>query len=527
MVAARLQPGARADPWAWASVLWLAALFGYLLWWIYRAELPLAEEEAQYWDWSRRLDWSYYSKPPLIAWLIRAGTAVAGDTPLAVRGVAWTLGLITAVLVWRLARRLYGSHRVVFLSLLAALLMPLYAVGCHLATTDAPLLCCWAGCALSLHRAATGDARWPWWAAGACLGLGLLAKYTMALFLPCALLYLAAVPERRRWLRRPELWGALLLGLALFAPVVAWNWSRDWVSVRHVLGLAGADVGFGLDAARFGRFLAGQAGLVSPVLFLAMLAVACVVVRRPAPEADRFLLCLGLPVLVFFTLKSLQAPVYANWAAPAYLTWAMLVAARLDRAWRGASSVRRRLLAAAVVLGVAIPVALLVVAHERSAWRSLVAAAARVGITVPPRADPQFRLLGWDQLGARVSAIRAAMPDPASTFLFTERYQIAAELAFYVDGRPRTYTVSLGNRRMSQYDLWGGPDESKTGLDAIFIAPGEVLRLDPGVASDFARIDGPEVVVIRDRDVELRRFTAFRCYGFDGRFDAAVPPQRY
>ena len=33
--------------------------------------LDLSPDEAHYWDWSRHLDWSYYSKGPGVAWLIR------------------------------------------------------------------------------------------------------------------------------------------------------------------------------------------------------------------------------------------------------------------------------------------------------------------------------------------------------------------------------------------------------------------------------------------------------------------------
>src|SRR5580693_9207272 len=40
--------------------------------------LDLAPDEAHYWDWSRHLDWSYYSKGPLVAWLIRGGCELAG-----------------------------------------------------------------------------------------------------------------------------------------------------------------------------------------------------------------------------------------------------------------------------------------------------------------------------------------------------------------------------------------------------------------------------------------------------------------
>ncbi|NBU73007.1 MAG: hypothetical protein EBS53_16470, partial [Bacteroidetes bacterium] len=36
----------------------------------------LAQDEAHYWDWSRHLDWSYYSKGPLVAWLIALSNAL-------------------------------------------------------------------------------------------------------------------------------------------------------------------------------------------------------------------------------------------------------------------------------------------------------------------------------------------------------------------------------------------------------------------------------------------------------------------
>ena len=47
--------------------------------------LNLYADEAQYWRWSQDLAWGYYSKPPMIAWVIYVSTAVFGDTEWAVR----------------------------------------------------------------------------------------------------------------------------------------------------------------------------------------------------------------------------------------------------------------------------------------------------------------------------------------------------------------------------------------------------------------------------------------------------------
>ena len=37
---------------------------------IINSPLELSADEAQYWLWSNHLSWGYFSKPPLIAWLI-------------------------------------------------------------------------------------------------------------------------------------------------------------------------------------------------------------------------------------------------------------------------------------------------------------------------------------------------------------------------------------------------------------------------------------------------------------------------
>ena len=52
---------------------------------LFASPLELYPDEAQYWLWSRTLDFGYYSKPPLIAWIIAASTTVFGDGEWAIR----------------------------------------------------------------------------------------------------------------------------------------------------------------------------------------------------------------------------------------------------------------------------------------------------------------------------------------------------------------------------------------------------------------------------------------------------------
>jgi undecaprenyl-diphosphatase len=105
------------------------------------------------------------------------------------------------------------------------------------------------------------------------------------------------------------------------------------------------------------------------------------------------------------------------------------------------------------------------------------------------------------------------MPEPARTFLVSDRYQIASELAFYVEGRPAAYNVNLG-RRLNQYDFWDGP-EAHLGWDAIYVREG-AGPLDSRVGAAFDRVEGPSVVEVRRGGRPIRRFSVYRGFGFRG-----------
>src|ERR1700752_3214538 len=75
------------------------------------AVTPLTFDEAYYWTWSKHLAGGYYDHPPMVALVIRAGTTLAGDTPLGVRLVSILLGLPMSYAVYRTMAILFGSVR--------------------------------------------------------------------------------------------------------------------------------------------------------------------------------------------------------------------------------------------------------------------------------------------------------------------------------------------------------------------------------------------------------------------------------
>ncbi|MBN2445977.1 MAG: hypothetical protein JXO22_04595, partial [Phycisphaerae bacterium] len=63
-----------------ACVALLLAGAAYNVWFLLdNCAIDLAGDEAHYWEWSRRLDLSYYSKGPLVAYIIHAGRYLFGS----------------------------------------------------------------------------------------------------------------------------------------------------------------------------------------------------------------------------------------------------------------------------------------------------------------------------------------------------------------------------------------------------------------------------------------------------------------
>src|ERR1700680_1577978 len=61
--------------WTLAAV---AAITAARLLWLEVQSAGLYPDEAQYWFWAQHLELGYYSKPPLVAWLIALTTTMLG-----------------------------------------------------------------------------------------------------------------------------------------------------------------------------------------------------------------------------------------------------------------------------------------------------------------------------------------------------------------------------------------------------------------------------------------------------------------
>lgn len=530
--AAASRPSCRATLVLVAAVV-LARLAYLALWCPY----TLVEDEAHYWEWSRRLGWSYYSKGPGIAWAIAASTGLFRALGLAADELAVrlpTIVFLAAILlaVSALAREVTKVPRAGLLAAVGVLVAPGFWFGSLLMTIDMPYCACWALAALAAWRAMRCGSRWAWLGLGATIGVGFLFKYTILLLVPGLAAY-AWVMARRGGLRLAPAWRGWLLGgtaLALLglAPVLIWNAQHGWVTVKHLLGhlgVAGGDVvvpknkGWSYNPVWTLSLIGAQIGLAGP-LSIVMAAAAARAIRQRHEDAERwsgelFLLLCAAPIFIFYLLVTLMTKPQGNWPLAGYVTLFPLAGAAVARAlearvsWikagRPAGAPRPWAPARAAwiaSLAVGIAVALLAARLDliagsgpmRSGQRLLY----RIGILKDDRPlIPMGRLMGArelslaaDRLVADVSTETGQVP-----FVIAQQYGRASILAFYMPGRPTVYCSSAKSEgRKTQYDMWPQTsleDPSLLGRPAVLVG-GKLEEWTPAFQSVrlFGHLEG-------------------------------------
>ncbi|TFG35151.1 MAG: phosphatase PAP2 family protein, partial [Nitrospirales bacterium] len=280
----------REKPYTTVLFLFLMAVSLFRIYYIQYGPLDLSPDEAQYWDWSRRLDMSYYSKGPMIAYLIFFGTSLFGDTVFGVRILAVVFSALSSVFLYMLGKRIYDEQVGLYSALLLQII-PLFSTFGIIFTIDSPFIFFWI---LSLflfwqainHKTvcvmhnegqekpndssliAHHSSQVYWLLLGVSIGFGLLTKYTMAFFYLCAFLLLLFSKEKRKLLLTKGPAVAFITSLIVFSPVILWNAGNDWVTFRHTAGQIHVADGFAISPGSFLEFLGSQFGVITPLLFV-------------------------------------------------------------------------------------------------------------------------------------------------------------------------------------------------------------------------------------------------------------------
>ena len=413
---------------------------------------PLFFDEAYYWQWSTNLQAGYFDHPPVIAWFIRAGTLIFGDTPLGIRAMPSLSAALCVLAVWGIARRLTGDARVAAWTAIFANLTGI-AVLSFVAWPDEPMVLAWLAAFYALVAIYRGGSPGWWIVAGAMIGLAGASKY-IALFLAVGLFaWTLTEPAMRRWYLTRWPWLALVAAAVVISPVLLWNAANGWPSLVMQTMRDGLEIS---QAESLRTYITNTLLISSPpVVVLALVAL----VRGP----HRRLWLSIVPFAIFLGVFSQGDEVGLHWVGP--ITYFVALAAGLAMAprlrwWSGA------LAGLAMVLGLGVTLA----------YYTVLSLPLSIAATLP---DPGKPFRGWPDVARGVEALRVAN---GAGYIVTDRYFHPGYLKLELGVDAPVFNLNNPGYDAA-YGLWrrwnGFPSATPDMMDekAIFLGPGEVAAL--------------------------------------------------
>ena len=427
-----------------AYILWIVVSIWRIAF-VFLSPLDLAPDEAYYWEWSRRPDIGYLSKPPLVSWTIWLFTSIFGHSEWSIRLPAALLISLSQLFVYLTAKRFY-NEKIGFYASLIFSLNPGSCIMGYIMTIDPLLMFFWTLSLYTFYLAMEKRSIKYWIPFIISLGGGLLSKQTMSSFLILAPIFVLIREglSKRSFFSLLSIWVSILF----LIPPLIWNIKNGFPTLYHTLHhFEGSTQGFSLYLRYFLNLLGAEALIISPLIFILILyiSVTSIIRFRDLKIQEKYLVIFGPFPLLGVILLSLKQNVYPNWPAPFFVSCIILLTAS------GIGKDVKRFFYTSVIISVAF---------------SIFTYSLPFILPYTPLdgtyKDPLRRVKGWKATGIFTQNIIDETFHGDSPFIIVSNSrQITSELAFYLSGRPEVYHFPPPKLcGPSQYEYWNPPPVS-------------------------------------------------------------------
>jgi 4-amino-4-deoxy-L-arabinose transferase-like glycosyltransferase len=204
------------------------------------------QDEMVVLDNASNLDWGFVEYPPLTPFLARIELALFGFSLVSARTFAALAHAIVLVLTGLMARELGGRRSAQILAAVASAIAPIALIqGSLIQYVTFDFLWSVLIAYLMIRLLKSEDPRW-WLAIGAVIGLGMMTKYTMVMFV-AGLVGGVLLTDARRYVRSAGawLWGGVALSLLIFLPNLIWQIQHSFISLEFLSSIHARDVAIG------------------------------------------------------------------------------------------------------------------------------------------------------------------------------------------------------------------------------------------------------------------------------------------
>ena len=312
--------------------LWLLLVVSMLARLLIAAFTGLGNDEVYYINYALYPDLSHFDHPPMTGWIIQLFSLnLLFESEGIIRLGAVVLGTLNTWLIFLIGKQLKDELTGWYAALLYSASFYSFVIAGTFMMPDAPQTLFWLLTVLLFIKALKAGPENQKvnrliLLTGIAGGLALLSKYTSVFLFTGAALYFLIYD--RRWLRKWQVYAAMVFALLLFLPVILWNLRYDFVSftfhsdrVEVIRNVLRPDL--------FGIELVGQIFYNNPFVFFLAWAgiIAFFKGRFPDQKAEiRLLLTTAIPVILLFLGFSLFRRTLPHWTGPAYITLVPLAA---------------------------------------------------------------------------------------------------------------------------------------------------------------------------------------------------------
>lgn len=205
------------------------------------------QDEMVVLDNANHLDWGYVEYPPLTPFLARLELSLFGLSLVSARTFSALAFSLILILTGLMARELGGGRSAQVLAAVAASIAPFALIqGALIQYVNFDFLWTVLIAYFVIRLLKTENPRW-WLAIGAVIGLGMMTKYTMVMFV-IGLVGGVLLTDARRYLKSPWLWGGVALSLLIFLPNLIWQIRHNFISLDFLSAIHARDVAIGRAA---------------------------------------------------------------------------------------------------------------------------------------------------------------------------------------------------------------------------------------------------------------------------------------
>lgn len=444
-------------------------------------KVNITDDEAYYYTWTNHLSYSYFDHPPMVAYFLKISTLIFGATNLAIRVPGMIVAFITSIFVYKIIYYFSKDEKKAFWGLALFQVLPIFAMGAIMTLPDSPLMLFYILSLWLFIKIIYEKKSHYWYYLGITMGLGFLSKYNMVLVYPSVFFFLLFSKEDRYWFKRKEPYLAFGISTLFYIPVILWNMNHHWSSFSfHLKDRQSSS--FSFKPKYFLRFALAQLLVASPLLFGAFWND----MGKNFKKRDVQLLgWFALPIFIIFGVSSISNPSKIHWTALAFIP--MIIISSLYRTWKPMFT--KFAVGFAIVLS------------------SIIYIQALYPL-IPMDDDITNDMYGWDKTGIAVTKL---LKEDKNYFLFSNRYQTASQLSFYLPNKEYVYSI---NGSTEMFDFWE-PEDKLIGKNGIFVTQ-TFYKVNPDKLYDFDKIELIDTISVYRGGKLAREYFIYKCYNYKG-----------